>query len=878
MGFFESYLLLSCSVNIGQRKEQDSWIMTNCYHYDDYRDEERFLEIVKHNRQSYMACLAYKHNRKRIKHVSVPVIMGTYVDYLIRGEEAVKRSRAQWGQVVLQGIPKIYMSFSTFDALSMHVRETKNQRSIEWYFYIDDDGVGLSYRDHVITITYKRETVTSADDAQLWIRLINAANPFGTRSESNDYVDMFDVILSYPYDMNDLKNRKFLNCGTVINKSIEMLLKKNASGNVKMSEYFEIGNLYTALSKKSAYDHDESSKSYSQSFDSTLHDGRSNKISHYLSTVVRGSNEAFRNSSALVYPNDAFNYLCTVNTKDLKSAGEQNVLADFVMMTEDSDANLVYRYLQSISKSDGRNILILDGFLINCRCDWTFDVFLAMKRHRDCVNVTTKYYEPYIYCHTKSSIPIKYSAEHDVYFSPAETTKYGITYEPAAQFSTTVKILDPWALVKNPPAKTTVAINNIKGSVANVTSAFHKQLISSSLGITCYVEIDDDLRIRILDSAVTGHGLIPYADHFAEIDRVFDNEPPRVEDTDAEKALRSLLRMFDLRKLQYTCEPTKTETYVYNNAPHLRRNVIKYVQTIMNRDAYEPPNPWNLTAWVAFGNVRGACVEDSVVFDKKFVEHVPPVHYNACISVEFTFKNAKTARDARFIDVHANTCTDDTLIGCVVTNTEVYTKHSRHCNILVTVIGNHYYHLIHFKPKNQYDRLEVDSVKSNKTLTVLIRGQHLGKFGVGTKIANSFGQKNVCGAVEDLSGFWGITRDGRRVHAQIVFSDVSLIGRVPAGQIRSMLAHPDCAIGPNKEIIAPQNIVIHAMHPYTNLKIFDIRADTLVNVNGFDSQALSSTTLALRTVPVLPEVRRVIGMHGFRLIDATTSENEQHCQ
>lgn len=866
MGFFESYLLLSCSINVGHRKEQDSWIMTNCYHYNDYRDERRFLEIITRERRSYMACLAYKHNRKRINHVSVPIIIGSYIDYLIRGEEAVKRTRAQWGQIILQGVPKIYMSFSTFDALSMHVRETKNRRSIEWYFYINDDGVALSYIDRVTTITYKRETITSLENSHLWIRLINTANPFGERSEADEYVTMFNVILSYPYDMNDLKNRKFMNCGTVINKSIEMLRKKNTSGNIKMSEYFEIGNLYTALSKKTAYDYEESNKSYSQSFDTTLHDGRSNKTSHYLSTVIRGSNEAFRNSTALIYPNDAFNYLCALNTKDLKSAGEQSVLADWVMMTEDSDSNLVYRYLRSISKPDGRNVLILDGFLINCRCDWTFDVFLSMKRHPDCVNVTTKYYEPYVYCYTGSSIPIKYNGKHDVYFSPAETTRYSIVYEAGAQFSTTVKILDPWALVKNPPAKTTVAINNIKGSVANVTSEFHKRLLSSSLGITCYIEMDDVARARILNSAVLEHGCEPYVEYFSEVTRVFSNETPRIEDTEAEKALRSLLRMFDLRKLQYTCEETKNETYTYNNAPYLQRNVIRYVQTIMGGDSYEPPNPWNLTAWVMFGNVEGWCVEDGVVFDSKFVEHVPPVYYSACISVEFTFKNVKTAKDVRFIDVRVNG--DDTLIGCVVTSSEVYTKHSRHCNILVTVIGNHYYHLIHFKPKNQYTNLEVDSVKTNKALTVLIRGQHVGKFGVGSKIANSFGQKNVCSAVEDLSRFWGITRDGRRVHAQVVFSDVSLIGRMSTGQVRSMLAHDDCAIGPNKEIIAPQNLVIHAMHPYTNLKIFDIRADTLVNVNGFDSQALSSTTLALRTKPVLDEVKRVIGMHGFRLTDA----------
>jgi len=65
-------------------------------------------------------------------------------------------------------------------------------------------------------------------------------------------------------------------------------------------------------------------------------------------------------------------------------------------------------------------------------------------------------------------------------FLPAEVLEYfrngahdtnarSYPFKEDAQFSTTAKSLDPWALLKNPPAKTTVAINNLKGSVANGT-------------------------------------------------------------------------------------------------------------------------------------------------------------------------------------------------------------------------------------------------------------------------------------------------------------------------------------------------------------------------------------------------------------------------
>lgn len=873
MVFFESHMLLSCSLKVGRKCDENSWLLTDCAHYDNYRDEADFLENVIRKRQSYMACLAYKANqRKRVNHQSVPIVLGTYLDFCIRGAEVLKRTRAQWGQVIIRGMSKMYFSFSTFDALSMHVRKCKGTMSVEWFFYVDNEGVALSYYNKIVKVVHKRKTITNADDSKSWITLVNGASPFMSRSgivDGSDYLDMFDIMLTYPYDMNDLKNRQFLNCGAIINKVIEHNLtrrkKKKNVGGVRLSEIFENANFFNILSKKNAYDGDDWNKNYPQNYDSTLHEGRSNKTAHYISTVTRASNEAFRNSSALVYPRDAFNYLCTMNTKDLKSAGEQNVLADFVMMSEESDAQIVFSYLDSVSVKNGKNILILNGFLINRRCSWTFQEFLKMKRHEFCRHVTTKYYYPYVYIFTKDSIPIKYSSEHNVYFSPAETQEYDVRFEEGAQFSTTVKCLDPWSLIKNPPAKTTVAINNIKGSVANVTSEFHKQLMCSSLGITCYIEMNDQVKTTILNSSTLATGQKPFIDYFQEVDTMFGSHVPVVTDTDRGKAMKSLLDMYDLRSLEYRCERSKNTTYAYVPDSTLHRQVRDYGSLILDSDMYDPPDPWNLRAWVMFGNVNGACVEDGVVMDGEFVKNVPHVMYNACISVEFMFKTVKNSKNVRFIPVNGNTA--DTLIGCVVTDGEVYVKHSRHCTILVTNIGNHYYHLVHFKPKHQYHDVNIDSVKTEKTLTVIIRGTHIGSFGVGTKIANSFGQKNVCATVTDLSKFWGITRDGRKVHAQIVFSDVSLIGRVSAGQVRSMFASPDCAIGPNKEILAPQDIVIHAIHPYTNIKIFDIKADTLVNVNGFDSQALCSTTLALRTAPVLVDVLRVINMHGFEVCD-----------
>lgn len=877
MVFFEAYLLCSYNMQIGKR------LVIDCKCYEDYRDEQRFIEHIINERKSYLACITYEsQTRKRIGHKSVPILLGSYIDYRIRGKAAVEKSRAQWGAVILKGMLKIYTSFSTFDALSMHVRETNECKSIEWFTYVDGEGLALRYSNKMVDWTYKHESHNHVQSKE-WITLINRANPFvrNRQIQPSEYIDMFDRILEFPYDMNDLKNRQFLSGVTIINKYIDYDLakrkRKKGVGCMKMSTAFESGSLYTVLSKKNTYETEEWCKNYPQHYDNTLHDGRSNKTVHFLQNVTRASNEAFRNSKALVFPMDAIDFFCILNTKDLKSAGEQNVLADFVIMTEESDPMEAFAYLRGVSTGRGQH-MILNGFITDCRREWCFEDFLAMKRKLP--HVTTKYYRPYIVFSTKASIPIKYSDRYDVYFSPAETVEYNVHYPDASMLSLTAKALNTDGLRKTPPAKSTVAINNIKGSIATVTSDFHKALMKMSLGTTCYIEIDDAKRKAITDSAImsynndTTHFEACHKEMVATF-KFTDTEP--MADTDVAKAMQSLMRLYNMNDLLH-------EYRVGTNKPYERdRNIASaplvgdYIRTVLGANNYKSPDVWNLRLWAVFGNRHGACVEDGVVMDRKTVERIPPICYNACITVDFTFKTIKQPESAVFVPVHENIgrISEETLIGCLISETEVYVKNSRHCNIVLAKIGNHYYYLLHFLPKknNTYSDLRVRHIRSAKVITVVITGMHCTRVGVGTKVANPFGQKNVCSMLDDLSDCWGVTRDGRKVHAQIMYSDVSIIGRIASGQLYCTLTSPDLAFGPNKEIIAPIDLVIHSLHPYTNIKVFDVKVDTLTNINGFDSQALGTVSLALRHEKVLHKALQVISLHGYD-VRILTSEQE----
>lgn len=873
------------------QQQQQKYILVNCECYEKYRTREAFIDNVITSRTSYMACLCYYANaRKRINHRSVPIVLGSYIDYLIRGKDAVLECRAQWGTVVLKGVLKIYASFSTFDALSLHIREVRDVKSIDWYMYIPSslspssneessmsyDGLAISYRDSRVSWTYRRQTYVDSNE---WVSLLARSSPFPDAPfmPEEEYRRLFDTMLVHPYNMNDLKNRQFLNGAAIIAKYINYDLsrrrRKKGAGCLKMSIAFELGTLFQALSKKN-FDAEVWCKNYPQNYDNTLHEGRSNKAAFLLPNITRASNDAVRNSNALTFPSDAVNFFCMLNTKDLKSAGEQNVLADFVIMTEESNQRAVYAYLKALvaeTGNRGQNILAIDGYLVGLRCDWTLETLIRVKRQYG--HITTKYYGPYVCLSTRGSIPIKYSEEHDVFFSPAETKHYDIRYPEADILSTTAKQLGVMSLRKTAPAKATVSINNIKGSVANVTSEMHRLLMENNLGITCYIEMTEEERMRLIDLSVLSHGhdTANFWRYYGELRREFnlDNEQRTIRETDRGKAMRALARLYAPEYLMVECQRGKNPPFHVCYNPERREQIREYTSMIFNNRHYDPPKVWNLRLRAVFGNPHGACIEDGIVLDSRTVERLPQICYNACITIEFTFATNKQPDSVHFISVdeRGGKMKNETLIGCLISPFPAYVKNSKHSKIKISRIGLHYYYRIHFLPKhtNMYQNLHVSHLVSGKSVTIVVKGQTRVSIVDGSKVANAYGQKNVCAMTTDLSHCWGITRDGRKVHAQIVYSEVSLIGRVPSGQIYDMLTSDELAIGPNGEIIAPVDLIVHTLHPYTNNKVFNIKVDTLTNTNGFDSQMLGNVSRALRTETVTHKVLQVLGLLGFNV-------------
>lgn len=921
---FTSYLIASYDVMINK------YVIIGCQRSKCNCKEikNNFDEFVIRNKNSYMVCIGYEANQRKRIISGVLVMLGSYLDTTIRGLDAVEKSRPLWGTVIVGGVVKAIMNCSTLDAFSLHAKETKTLKSIEWYIYIYEkqdatigattntttkrvvrsrrsqnaiqtntsnrsmkrEGLAIIYSHGLIKWTFKRKTwtsnMTNIPNDQIWINLLNEANKFTDRPiTESEYIDLFTAMLVEPYNMNNLANRQTLTpvkiFSHMLKSTLDKRIKKYGAGCLKLSAIFENANSKSSLAIAKSNNF--------QNQDNALQDGKSNKAIMLIPNVTRAANEAVKNSKALSFPSDGVNYYCMLNTKDLKCAGEQNTLCDFVIASEETDECNLYRWLKHLmsrinddreAKTDNNDestnkLIVINGFITNLQAHvWELRHLIAVKRAFG--HVTTKYYGRFILFSTQASILIKYSETHNCFFSPAETQYWSITYNESDMISVAAKETRIPNMRKTPPQKITVSINNMKGCVANVTSEFHRSIMEHSLGINCYMEIDKSKLREINDASILSwnNDTSNYERYYAKLANYLRLDEPiaPITSTKLSNFMRNLSeRMYPLSDTLTQLVPTTGHNKSYEVVSKIHdaeciEGLKAHRRMICRSSNIDNIFYHNLELRVCFGNMYGNNLEDGVILDSKTANILPKVIYNACITIAFKFKTIKSMKWTRFVPINANDKTES-LIGCIITPTEAVVKCSKHSFVQTAKIGNHFYYLIQFLPKKNgmYDNIDVSHIVSGSTLKVIIKGNTRVSISEGSKVCNSNGQKGVICMVRDLSNVWGIDRHGRKVHAQMIYSAASIIGRVTSGQMYDMCTSDDLAIGPNGELIATIRIYVHTLHPYTNEKVFDMKVDTLTNINGFDSQNLSNASHRLRTDEVKHKVEQLFNLLRYKL-------------
>lgn len=608
-----------------------------------------------------------------------------------------------------------------------------------------------------------------------------------------------------------------------------------------------------------------------------------NKIERLLPTVNRASNNAVRNSKALTYTEDSFGMICLLNTKDLKSAGEQQTLNEYVITNEDTDADFFYSWIYKfaekrqnlIKKEDEiqRRKIVIDGFISDCPPLYIeqIDILISIKKYHP--HIISFYFDDIVYFQTKGNSLIKYSSRYDCYFSCEEIAHFNVPFEECTMFSTTALSLPVCSLQKTQSAKNTVAINNIRGGASN---RIEDWMMEGTLGVSVCIEDDERNEEDVF------RGYEPFVDarwsewekDISMLLRIRNSDArPFLKDRSRKEVFENLVfKMYDPRSMLFGNKlSSRTKTIqrikISNEEVASIKKYLKMLKDENENNTTDPYNIWNFTLYASFGNINGSCIEDGVIIDKRTAECLSAIKYKAMFVVEFEHQNESRSKESKFIRISDDITDGESLVGCLIARKPIPYKSSNHCKVEINRIGQHYYHLIYFYSKGNkiYNNFKLRYFTRCKTTVIVMSGTYHSKIRVGTKIANGFGQKNVVSHIVDLSHIRGTTRDGRVVHPQIIYSDISIIGRTTAGQKYSMLSSPHLALTEKKEIISPIQVIIHTMHPYANVKLFQIKVDTLTCANGFVSQNLSHSCKMLKEGKIVDKVKELFQFHGFAI-------------
>lgn len=766
--FFVFSLLTSYNVNI------TPILLLNCSEYDIYKTQESFKDYVLDKRNTYAASRAPrkvgKHN-KRTQHRLIPIMIGSFIDVLIRGIETVNLEKNFWGGFYVNGSLCCYANFATFDALSLHPFSRGSSKSIEWYFYHNNQGASISYNGYSTTCTYLGNEIDN------WIELVNTATPYSEKIQATDYYDLFNAMLETPYSVTDVENKIIMDAPNMFLKVLKRFEELNTQ---KLKSIFSDGTFYTALSKNADI---VITKQYAQTTLRAMIDGKGDKLRFVLPQCTKQMSTRQQNSSAVLPSNDVNTIYCMLDVKDMKSAGETNTLTRSTILTQETNDMLLYIHLKSLN-SDGGFRIAINGFLINVWVDWTKELLITIKEKFPFI--VTKVYGKFVNFKTKSGYAVKYCEADDTLYSSAEQTYWKPTFRYYDNYSDITTGLGEY-YYKTAPSKNTVALNNIKGSVALYDNEISKTILTNTLGTTCCMKKSENMdftKFAIIDEPTEEERNFRkdvYKRNFEKVCTKYNlNSHVNDEVTNYDKPIKVLSELnYAISGNIYLRNKKTSKIDVYNN---YTTELTRYINEIYNT---KKPEFTGFEVMCAFGNANGKCVEDGIVIDEELSKQLPLAEYFMKITVSLIF-SSNVKNDVKII---TNDNSNDDLVAVVVSSVLPKPKHSLACKVNITKIGTHYYSQIFMLTKvyKQFNNHQVCHFISGNKVVLVLTANVQKNIRTGSKISNQQGQKNIVTDVRSLKSLYGYTKNGDKIHAQILYSDVSLIGRIAGGQLYSMM-------------------------------------------------------------------------------------------
>ncbi|XP_044590041.1 uncharacterized protein LOC123268754 [Cotesia glomerata] len=485
------------------------FIIFNCQCYHRHYDPIDFYENIFIKKQSYFACIV-SNDDSRIRHMCFPIMLGSMIDLHLRPQHELDPD--VFGCFIINGSLKILPNFQTNNLNSIHIYSYKDERCVRWvvktssntcrlYYstakseqvlceFTDSTNLNNTSTDDDCFFSFlefdkndrndnsrKKNPDDSNKDNENWINFINHVNPYNCNDTTVEtYIDVFQLLLKDYPQIDDLANKTIITAPMILYRVVTM------TKHTKLKQIFESGNLFYVLSKKK---HMTLIKDFANMY-LNIEGQKHDKIRYTLDLTKRSINRQTRNSKALLYPRDADYFICYLTCKEMKDAGETISFAHYVTITLPINEKLIQLEIFQSHEYDtpGGLRIIINGFLTNCYVENSLISLVNFKRRLPMITFFRLGHR-YLFTYTKGYVLVKYSSKYNIFVSPYEAQNLFPdcfdNYSQFSRFGCFARQLSS-SILKTPPPKCTVTINNIRGACNVLNSRFKAQAFLTSIG------------------------------------------------------------------------------------------------------------------------------------------------------------------------------------------------------------------------------------------------------------------------------------------------------------------------------------------------------------------------------------------------------------
>lgn len=876
-------------------------LIYDCQCYEKYK-----INFIKHvivEKQNYFACI-YDRN-KNIVHKSLPILLGSKVDLIIRGNST---NPFHYGAIIVEGEFKLIPNYITNNVNNLVVYKaslSKNvqRKSLMWHIRHKNSVYLLKYQKSnnstkmFVTLSKIVEDVlkntkstkfASCQKSQVeinWLNWLNSVNPFGYQATADEYLSLFDYILQHYPNIDDMTNKVLITCPTILKKVYDM-----TSDSKRLKAIFVTGNMGFVLSKKNPIETPSKNvsmsvqKDYSSIWipiDGQKHDKIHSVVSTTKKIIV---NQQLNNSKALKYSSDAESFICPFSVKEMKDAGVTLALAQYTIVSKFVQLETIMEYFNGFGSKQGMYRLVVNGFITNFKINFNIDDFVKYKQAL--VYVSFFVYGTFLYLISIDNIILKWSSKYKIFVSPKEVTYFPDVfdnYDVLHKFNNLISNL-PRSFLNTQPTKNVTALNNLKGACNNIKDEDSLIMFKQSIGYNSALIHNNDnndftylahlSKSEFTPSEYMKHHNNPilpevknkkctpqcvnelFDPNYALTNKltleIFDKTMPLTTGTlPVSNTIKSQKKRCIKRKYQSSAdENSGVDEPVLKKAQHQICNtdylrLIGDVLTKMKSETYQ------MKLYMAFA-LAGPTVEDGFILDKSVAEHGPTKIISVSLAIklkkDFSVLSKRTVDLNKIEYTKANVLANDKIIFGTISS---LAKLSLPLNKKITIeqfkIRDVYYYKIIYDLQaiNKFVNLNIESNFNKNTTSVFVHFDYSIKLGIGTKICTLSGRKGVISAVEDLSKYAGYDSYGNFIKPQIIMSPIVPISNAASGLVMDMFQNKNRAFSKEGGVISEVDFVVHYIEPSTKLSNTTVRNDAMTNQNGFDANCLAVASSVL---------------------------------